>query len=219
MATVNAAALARKDADLAGAVRDFMAEARRRVDRGIDDATAHAERALTKVAREARAGKPTLVLIRAGRSYNAALERIRETTDDLRGIVGEARERFYGIAYVGWVACLDPQWLRPGARPTQERASFVRGLALHGYPLDAELRNACEALERSLEQAIALASTPGLTQDPGGVVEGWDQRSRASLRSLSERLIDDSWVAADRAAGRDCLRPELLEPDPFLDPS
>lgn len=219
MGTVNATALARKDSALARAVQEVKREARRRSDRGIDDASAHAQRALTKVAREAKAGKPTLVLVRNGRSYNAALERIHEATSDLLDLVRDARGQFYGVSFVGWVACLDARWVRDGAAPTQAGEARVRGLALHGYPLDVEFRNAADSLGRSLEQAVSLASTPGLTQDPQGVMDAWEERARAALWGTADRLIEDSWVVADRAAGRDCLRPELLEPDPFLDPA
>ena len=191
---------------------------RARIQTGLDDAAAHAFRALTQVLKDATEGRPTIAAVRQSRFYLAAISRLNELHDALVPMFTEARTEFYIVAYRDWWAITPPETRRfnTGVVPQTYITAYVNSI-LHGLTVTdtvwKPVRNAQEQLEQTLTIAGSRA-TPDRQAE--GLVKAWEDRASNTISQVCQTLVQDSVYRALYVAGRDVHKAELLEPDPSL---
>ena len=217
MAVLNTQAIRAKDKTLADLAAQWGTQIRDRVDLGFDDATAHGFKGLTDVVKSATEGRPTLAAVRKSRSFQAGNNRLGELHDALVKLLTDARVELYTVAFRGWRQVFPPDVMRPGADPTQAGIDRFRVLMIGALTLTDDLwfpiRRSIETLEQSLTIAGSQATAATHAQD---LVTQWGQKARAGVLNTAQAALEDAMHRADYVAGRDVLRPELLEPDPTL---
>jgi len=217
---LNQQSLQRKDAALADLLAKKTLQARVTIRDKIDDAEAHAVLALTKAVLSVRGGRPTLAEIRKSRGMRAALARLDELSRTMTNSIEAIRVLGYCLAISAWVECLDDSWLRVGAwDDNQTNLDHARTLVIHGTTIKASIDDLIGRSRIDLERTLTQAGTPSGPAAASGdeMIADWAGRSVISIAAGVVTLLQDSLVAIDRLAGRDCLDPSRRHPDPTLD--
>lgn len=189
------------------------------VDRALDDAHAHASRAVTETLRRTPDGRPTIRRATANPSYRAALSRLGElwtrlsgpSKDSLRGQVRDAREAFYRLAF-RLHAPFIPASIRvaPEPLPTGRGVDLVRAAAVHGIDPRKELEGPIADAARKLSAAVAVAGA----RDADGPTRAdqlgaWHDRSRRAIAASVLSLLSDSVEHANAEAMADLVHPDF----------
>ena len=191
------------------------------VGRTLDDARAHAERALTQALKAAADGRPTARRAARSPSFRAALHRLDELLEwlagpsdvSLEGRVRDARERFYREAFrLNKPLVPDVLHVSADPQPTQQNLRLVRGALIHGLDLRRELSGPFDQAKRALAAAVAQAgqrSTPGHAE--ADLLDAWRRRSGDAIAAAVLRCLSDSLEFADTESARDLIHPDYFE--------
>jgi len=193
---------------IAAAVKPLMV----RANKGVDDALAHAKTALTDALRDQPDGRQTITHARRSRSYVAAGNRLDEMEADLVAMVQDFRERTYRDRFVWWQGCTPVDCLRSiGAEPTLENIARCRAAILHQDPPAKPWKVLVDRQQRLLLTALTQAGGQAVRKAQGAdVLSNWARTTRKALASLIQTAVNDSWVMADKQAGRDVVKPKML---------
>ena len=168
------------------------------VARHLDDARAHAALA-------ASSRRPSW-----SPGLTAALARLDALAGLLSGGIADVRESAYRVAWDAHRIALAehaPAVLRPLAAPEGQAIEAVRHAAVHGYDLAALFRPPIELATRTLRAAVAHAAGRAGTQP----LDTWRVQAGDRFRSAVLAALSDSVEYADRRAGADLVRPELID--------
>lgn len=192
------------------------------VARELDDALAHAQKAVTDRLRRTDDGRPTVRLVDASPSYRAAVGHLDELLASLAGPreysldgwIRTAREAFYRRAFDLHFPHIPEELLvRKDPKPTQAAISAVRGAALHGMDPRKELEAPIESAKRGLHAAVALAANrTGTERDSAGILQAWRKRAGDALGRTVLTLLSDSVEYADNEARADLIHPDFQLP-------
>lgn len=229
MPSLTLADLDRKDAAQALRLKVWIGRAGELIDKKVSDAEAHAVKALTATLTATPEGRATARRATRHPSAKAAVARLEAlwaalagpSRSSLDGLIRDARESLYRDALRHWAALMPGEWLRPApfdpARPGAALVNRVRGFPLHGLDLRDEIGGRMEPTIRGLKAALAAAGSRGLSGRQGpDLIHAWATRAKDSLFTAVRIALSDSAVFADRLAGRDVCRPEVLDDDPTL---
>lgn len=213
--------LARKSDALESLRREWSTAVIPMVESKLEDAHAHAERAVTQTLKATADGRPTARKANRSPSFQAAVARLDELLDwlagpsanSLRGRVRDAREAFYRKAF-GLHLPMIPAELHvsPHPEPTFANLRLIRGALIHGVDLRKELEGPIATAKRQLTAAVASAGQRAATaRDSSDILETWHKQSVAAIRTAVLRVLSDSVEFADTEAGTDLIHPDYLE--------
>ena len=187
----------------------------------VQDARAHASKAVTESLKQTPDGRPTARKARRSPSSQAAAKRLDELLDALagpsvsglnQGLIRDAREALYREAFDRWKVDIPEGLRRSLESPTLAAIAAARGLILHGYDLRSELSTTFDAQKTRLAAATVLAGSRGATSTTKVDLLGhWELAATNEISRVVALALGDSAVALDRIAGRDLVRPELLD--------
>lgn len=182
----------------------------------FDDATAHAENAITKVAKAAADGKPTIAAVRNNRSHEAARKRLLEIADLTAEAVSVLRRAVFADAATGWRKALDPSLLRESPHIAGMVAAAAEEL-VDGRRVADDCKIQAARAGDDLERVLVLVSSRGTTGTAGAdLLKNWGDRWLHNLLSHAEGLLEDAAYRCDYLAGRAVCKPGLLHPDPTI---
>ena len=204
----------RENADLAKRVKLV----RQVVSAKLADAAAHASKALTDTVDQTTEGRPTAAKLRASRSYQAALNRLTELHDQLTGLVEKCRVETYSEAYAFWWAYHDPDTRRSASPdPSQANIERCRTTVLHGYTVREFLAGAIgRASTQLLPRLVVSGNRQVGSREAALAIKAWQQTATSTITSNAITALVDSQTLADRRAGRDAIKRDLLHDDPTL---
>lgn len=191
----------------------------------VDDAQAHAERALTKAAIEAQAGRPTLRRIDWSPSYGAACNRLGEMVDALTGpssvstdgLVRDAWAAAYTWSRGDWRSRLDPSILTSREEPSRDEIRQARTVILLGYDARGYLLPTVDGVSSRLRALLVSLALPTLSdRDRLDPLAHWGASTATTLSMRAAMLVKTGAFYLDRIAGRNVVRPELLHDDPTV---
>lgn len=184
----------------------------------IEDARAHAEKAITGRVKDAADGRQTWRLATAGRSFKAALSRLRELTDalcgpaktSLDGLVRDARAAFYRDSWAAWHPEIPAEYRASDSEtPPKANLAAIRGATSHGYDLRSELAPAIEQAARTLQAAVTAAGGSGVSDAHAqAMLSAWETRAKATITQRIAAVISDSDVGAHYLAGLHLIHPD-----------
>lgn len=213
---VDPAALAVKDRRRAAMLDKAKADLVETLDDRFDDAVAHAMNAMTKTAKDAAEGRPTVASIRQNRSHEAARKRLIELAKIIAEAVVSARRAFFSDAAVQWRNVLAEELLRPAPHIAGMVAAAADEL-YHGRPIRDECLIQAGRAADDMERALVLASSRATDRaDEAELIHRWADRWRLALKQLAAGMLDDAAYRCDYLAGRAVVRPGLLHPDPSI---
>jgi hypothetical protein len=200
------------------------------IDGRIDDAAAHSHKAVTLTVQVAPEGRATLRKVARARSQKAAHARLDElwvalvgpSRASLDGLIRDARESFYRDRLKFWAASpMLAEILRPPpydpTRPAAARVAQVRGYVQFDKELRHEVGDVITDARRCLDTVVAAAGSRATTGHEGAdLIDSWATRTKDALFLNVRLALDASETFADKLAGRDVVRPELLHEDPTL---
>lgn len=174
----------------------------------VEDAAAHAARIITKRLKATADGRATARLAARSPSYQAAGSRLDELLDalagpgkaSLKGLLRDARERFFRDAFDAWKPLLSPDHYRLDAVPTAAAIATARGAIIHGYDLRAELAGGFATAKRTLAVACNLAGHSGTAAAAADdLLERWakqtaDRISRECATALGDAQLALFWA-------------------------
>jgi len=193
---------------IAAAVKPLMV----RANKGVDDALAHAKTALTDALRDQPDGRQTIAHARRSRSFIAAGNRLDEMESDLVELVQDFRETTYRDRFAWWQGCTPVDCLRSiDAEPTLENVARCRAAILHQDPPAKPWKVLVDRQQRLLLTALTQAGGQAVRKAQGAdVLANWARTTRKALANLVASSVNDSWVMADKKAGRDVAKEKLL---------
>lgn len=189
------------------------------VSRAVADANAHAVQGLAAAVGKLRASPPQQVLRLA--NVQPALTRLNLWVDamtglderSLRGEIRDARAAIYDEAAREWFGLIPAEYrAREGHEPTDDQRDMIRAARIHGLDPRRYVECAADDAVRSLRNAVLsaarLSAAGTLDTRP---LERWRDETIQSLSRAVVTLLNDSAEYADVEAGRDLLRPELID--------
>lgn len=184
----------------------------------VADATAHARSALTMTLKDVPDGRKTIAKLRQSRSFDAAVARLDEASASLISIISDAREEFYRDSWDFSAKTLPESVRRTGnPEPPEVNVNRARAVVLFGITLTDSVRLPVSDAGRRLRQTLAASASRAVRdKDASDQLTAWETRTVNGLISVASRLIGDSSVRLEYIAGRDVIKPELLEDDPTL---
>lgn len=187
----------------------------------VDDAHAHAGRALTNSLKATPDGRRSLAKLDRSRSLSSALARLDAITErmagkgekSLKGKVREARAQLYTLA-ASWHFKLVPEAIRSRETPdaTAAQLAAARAAAVHGYDphtvLSAAVTTQKVQLRAALERAGRADATGKQSKD---TLEEWRVRASSALSQTLRSLLVDSAGWCDTQAGLDTIHDDYLD--------
>jgi hypothetical protein len=223
--TLPAAALDAKAAARDALVRHWDGRVLARIQRGLDDAEAHARAAVTKTLRRTPEGRATARRARTIRSTQSALSRLAELQADLAGpsinsldgLIRDGWQAALEQSFDRWVLILPGESVRPQPWPTAAELRAMRRHTIDGLELRQEIGAPVERIARQLLAAIAQAGSRATPESAGlDGIAAWRRRSEGALWSACDLALRHGAVFADAVAGYLVLRPELRAGEPPL---
>lgn len=228
MPALSPAALDRRDRALDRLILAWEGRAEVLIRGRVDDAAAHASKAITATLAATPDGRPTVLRAARNPSARAADARLVElwaalcgpSSASLDGLARDAWEAAYRAGLASWAAILPGEHLKSdAATPSQSRLAAARRIVIRddrgAYELRQEFAGPIATARRHLAAAIAAA---GHSDARGAThIAAWAARVKDSLILTARGAIDYGCRRADMMAGRDVHKPELLIPVPELD--
>lgn len=187
----------------------------------VADARAHADAAITAKLKATPDGRKTARAASWSRSMKAALKRLDELLDELvgpseaslQGWLRDAREASYLETYHALHPAIPLEFrARRNPEPTRAMLDAARGLVLHGYTLRAELAGPIQTAKRTLAGAVVQAAAVTARRSTEvDVLKAWETKAADAIVRAALTAHADAAVAFQRLAGRDLIKPELLE--------
>lgn len=170
----------------------------------LDDARAHAARAITERAKQAPDGKPTLQLVTQSRSFQAAVNRLDALHDSLVELTKDARAFFYRDSFRLWLPSIPVEIrISDDPKPTREGERQARGLVLYGTDLVTEIGAGIEDASRGLRAAVTMAaSKAALPKEINAALDTWQRQKTDALKQRARTALSDSDVAVHQLVGR-----------------
>lgn len=190
----------------------------------MDDAEAHANKALTDTLKTKPDGRPTLRHASRSPSYKAALARLDELLEKLAGpsrasldgLVRDAREAFWRASFDRWKPVIPAElWRSTDPQTTNAEATEARRIVLHGLDVRDELQGPIGAAQRKLLAVLTQAgsrSTPERIADD--LLSTWRKQAESAIVGVTGRALSDSEVRLDVLAGRAVVADRYLEAEP-----
>jgi hypothetical protein len=223
--TLAASALDAKALARDALVRHWDGRCLARIQRGLDDAEAHARTGVTDALRRAPEGRATVRRARRSRSTQAALTRLPElrdalagpSVDSLDGLIRDGWQAALEQSFDRWTLILPRESVRSSPWPTAAELRAIRRHVIDGLELRQEIGAPIERIARQLLAAIAQAGSR-MTPATAGLdgIGAWRRRSEGVLWSACDLALRHGAVFADAAAGYLVLRPELRAGEPPL---
>lgn len=184
----------------------------------VADAGAHASKALTDALDATPEGRPTAARVRRSPSYQASLARLNELLDSLVFIVEECRIVTYADSYRFWwnyhVSGMRRTTTSDAPKGLMERC---RTTMIHGYPMRNFLQGPIERAAAGLMPMLTVAGNRATsTQSATQAIRLWQERSASAIAQNTIIALVDSQTMADRRAGRDTIKRDMLYDDPQL---
>ncbi|WP_165251166.1 hypothetical protein [Paludisphaera soli] len=215
--------LAAIDRRMRGRIAPWIRRASEVVGAKIDDARAHAQKAVTDSAKAARDGRATAILVRRSRSYLAAVARLEELLTLLAGprstsnagLIRDAWEASYRDSTAIWRDRLDSSlWRSSDPQPTREgvataRSQFLQGYELHDW-IDHPVRRAIADLGRAINLAAATAADESARLDP---LDAWESTKRHALTQSVIGAIGDGDQRSHTLAAVDVMALDVVAPE------
>ena len=210
--------LDRLSARSAARAKTWLRQAAAQIDAKIDDAAAHASKAITEGLKRTPDGRATFAAVAKRPSYQAAQNRLVELSQALAGLVSDAREAFYRESFPKMAGFIPAEFHRSSdPEPTQADISAMRGAAIHGIRL--ETRMAKERQDAGLHLRTVLtraASRHRPEDDASDLLNAWSARTKERWLRVLALALSDSSVYADAKAGRDVVHEDRLLPHEFV---
>jgi hypothetical protein len=223
--TLPASALDAKAAARDALVRHWDGRVLARIQRGLDDAEAHARAAVTLALKAEPEGRATARRARRSRFTRAALARLGELGDaltgpslnSLDGLIRDGWQAALEQAFDRWVLILPGESVRPVPWPTAAELRAMRRHTIDGLELRQEIGAPIERIARQLLAAIAQAGSRATPESAGlDGIGAWRRRSEGVLWSACDLALRHGAAFADAAAGYLVLLPELRAGEPPL---
>lgn len=177
-------------------LRPWVAKASLAIRGKVEDARAHAGRALTAGIKQAQDGQASRRKILASRSYVAALNRLDELqvmligdrVDSLQGLIRDARADFYRFSIDLWKPHIRPKYLVvPNPGPTKEGDAIVRRAIVDGATLLNDIGPTIDQSKRSLEISMNSAARKDLRASVAqDLLDTWESDS---VRRIEMRVF------------------------------
>jgi len=184
----------------------------------IADAGAHASKALTDTLNATTEGRPTAAKVRRSASYQAATTRLVELLDSLEEIVESCRVDTYSQAYGFWFHYHAAE-MRRGSDPSPPRplVERCRTTMIYGYTVRKFLQGPLDRASTQLLPTLTVAGNRAVsTRDAKDSIRRWQETNASAIMKNAVAAVIDSQTMADRRAGRDTIKRELLHDDPQL---
>jgi hypothetical protein len=221
--TLPAAALDAKATARDALVRHWDGRVLARIQRGLDDAEAHARAAVTLALKAEPEGRATARRARRSRSSRAALSRLGELGDalagptllSLDGLIRAGWQQAMELAFDRWTLILGQESVRPAPWPTAAELRAMRRHTIDGLELRQEIGAPIDRIARQLLAAIAQAGARATPESAGlDGLAAWRRRAEGVLWSACDLALRHGAVFADAAAGYLVLRPDLRAGEP-----
>jgi hypothetical protein len=220
-------AIARTDPDSVrvAAVRQWSVSAARLIDARIGDARAHAWNAITQRVVTAPDGRKTWRQAVMTRGYKAAESRLEELTESLvgrdaaslKGLVRDARAKFYHDAYDAWRPIAETNWpelMKLAARSTKAGEDVARGLVIGPHILWDEVDSVVQAAIRGLRVAVTTAGQTDMSDRlTNAVLDGWELQKANAIKRRVQDVLNDSYVGIYWLVGHEMIDPKYHAED------
>jgi hypothetical protein len=190
-----------------------------RIKAKVADAAAHALKALTLSLDQTPEGRPTAAKVKRSPSYQASIARLTELRDELHALAERSRVETYTAAWAFWRSELPAEVLAPsrGSAPPAALVTRARTMLTHGRTLRESLTAATDRAAKQLGPALTVAGNRATnSREANDAIRRWASASEGAIVAAFLAVVVDGQTTADRLAGRDVIRPELLLPDPSL---
>ncbi|CAB4130743.1 hypothetical protein UFOVP124_28 [uncultured Caudovirales phage] len=184
----------------------------------VADAGAHASKALTDALDATPEGRPTAARVRRSPSYQASLVRLDELLDSLASTVEECRTVTYADSYRFWWN-YHAENMRRSTTPDAPKGLMdrCRTTMIHGYPVRKFLQGPINRAAAGLLPMLTVAGNRATSaQSATQAIRLWQERSASAIVQNAITALVDSQTMADRRAGRDAIRRDMLHDDPEL---
>lgn len=214
-----------RQTEILTAIQPYIVRAVELATTRVDDAHAHALKALTQAAIDEAAGRSTLRRIDWSRSFQAASYRLDEllaalaglSTASRKGVIRDAFEAAYRDCHAHYRLTIDPVALRPNPEPTKGQIAKARTVVVLGYDARAYLVPVIEGAEARLKALLASLANPARSKaDRSDQLAAWSRRTTDAIATAVTTYTRTGSFYLDRIAGRDVIRPELLHDDPTI---
>lgn len=189
----------------------------------MDDALAHADKALTQTLKRTTDGRPSARRIGISPSYQAAVSRLDDLLDSLvgpkasslNGLIRDARAAFYRGSIDLWKPHIETEYRAvPDPVPTLDGERLMRGAIVHGYDLRREIEPAIRTTKDTLFVALNNAGRRAATgREEDSRLALWHSQGIERIRAKVFQSLSDSDKAVHEATGLLMLaekyRPEL----------
>lgn len=196
-------------------------ELEKRIVQKVADARAHAEKAVTQTLKVTPDGRATARKATASPSYHAAIARLDELLEELvgpslsslEGMLRDMREAMYKQFFKATLPSIPTEFRRSvNPQPTVTALTEARSLMLHGRDLREEIGPVIDKAKQGLKTTIVLAGARDTTKKAVSEALGlWEQRAADAIARAALLAHGDAMIALERIAGRDLIKPELLE--------
>ena len=186
----------------------------------IDDAAAHALKAITETLRRTPDGRLTDQRALKNPSFLAAMARLDElltlltgpSNRSLDGLLRDARESFYIGSFAIWKTAYEPDALiSPDPVPTQIGKARVKATPTHGgIDMHAEWSTLIQGAKDDLRRAVnAAASTDSLRTTATDRIDTWRRQKTAAMIRAASLELSDGDMMAHNAAMVDIVKADL----------
>jgi hypothetical protein len=217
--------LARFEAAQLQSLKPWLSRVLNQVESKVDDARAHAVKAVTDTLKQTPDGRPTLRRAGRSRSVLAAFSRLDELWDalcgptnaSLSGRIRDARAAFYAESFERWKPWIPSElWVGPDPHPTVENLKLARTYPIHGYDVRQEFSSPFQRAKISLQAAVTLAGRQSTSDHIStGIIDGWSEKTRQSLFVVAKSSLSDGQKWAETKAGRDLVHSDYLDDSPL----
>lgn len=206
----------RMNAALDARLRPWIGKAVALINGRVEDARAHADKAVTDTLKATPDGRPSALRVQRSPSYQAALNRLDELEDALvgpasnstAGLIRDARAAFYRDSIELWKHVI-PEERRAvkDPHPTAKGEAVVRGAIIHDLDLHREVR---PSFQRSKDTLFAAVNGAGRTRSSDrlgtALLDGWERDAKRRLIGVAVTALSDSDKAVHETTGRVMLK-------------
>jgi len=208
--------LSSHDARLRSQLAPWVDRASKLVASKVDDAAAHASKAITDTLRATPDGRATDRRASRSPSFQAAMNRLHELLESLAGpsprslagMIRDAREEFYRESFPLWREQIESKyWSNPQGEPTQAGIARLRGMPTHDrvdvyLDLSKAIESAALDLRRAVNAGASTDSARGLAADRIGT---WKRMKTGQLTRLASLELGDSYMLSWSQSGIDLV--------------
>lgn len=198
--------------------KPWVAKASSLIARELDDAKAHAAKAVTDALKQTPDGRRSARRIDSSPSYKAAVGHLDAlldrlvgfSKDSLGGLIRDARAAFYRSSVDLWKPHIPEEYRTvPDPEPTREGERLMRGAIVHGYDLHKEIEPTFTLTANQLFIAINQAGRRAATDRQGrDRLAVWHGQALVRINQKVAQALSDSDKAVHEATGLLLLSPQ-----------